>query len=132
MTATFSQTRIANGWWEAVLSGHAGSPGAVVARHEGAALPGVEVGPLTGQPDKVAVRVPIPASILSDGVQIVLVEVDGRVCGQFAVIAGTSADQDLRAELGLLRAELDLLKRAFRRHCAETAGQARDVPAGPA
>ena len=27
---------------------------------------------------------------------------------------------DLRAEVDLLRAELDMLKRAFRRHCVET------------
>jgi hypothetical protein len=31
-------------------------------------------------------------------------------------------EEDIRAEVSLLRAELDLLKRAFRRHCAETAG----------
>jgi hypothetical protein len=29
-------------------------------------------------------------------------------------------DEDIRAEVDLLRAELDLLKRAFRRHCSET------------
>ena len=27
---------------------------------------------------------------------------------------------DLRAEMDLMRAELDMLKRAFRRHCVET------------
>jgi hypothetical protein len=32
-------------------------------------------------------------------------------------------EEDIRAELDLLRAELDLLKRAFRRHCVETAAQ---------
>jgi hypothetical protein len=31
-------------------------------------------------------------------------------------------EDDLRAEVDLLRAELDMLKRAFRRHCLETAG----------
>jgi hypothetical protein len=30
-------------------------------------------------------------------------------------------EDDLRAEVDLLRAELDMLKRAFRRHCLETA-----------
>jgi hypothetical protein len=28
--------------------------------------------------------------------------------------------EDIRAEMDLLRAELDLLKQAFRRHCVET------------
>jgi hypothetical protein len=31
-------------------------------------------------------------------------------------------EDDLRAEVDLLRAELDMLKRAFRRHCLETMG----------
>ena len=32
------------------------------------------------------------------------------------------AAEDIRAELSLVRDELDLLKRAFRRHCVETEG----------
>ena len=52
--------------------------------------------------------------------QTVVLQVDGVVRGQFTVIAGVPLDEDVRAEISLLRAELDLLKRAFRRHCAET------------
>lgn len=113
-----TQTRIANGWWEGVLTGASTAP-LVEALHHGQPLPGVEV---AGPPEARSLRVPIAASILSEGVQTVVLQVDGIVCGQFTVIAGVPVEDDLRAEIGLLRAELDLLKRAFRRHCAETAG----------
>ena len=44
----------------------------------------------------------------------------GAVISTFSLLAGDLLDHDLRAEISLLRAELDMLKRAFRRHCAET------------
>ena len=43
-----------------------------------------------------------------------------EVLGSFTLIAGEALGDDLRAEVSLLRAELDMLKRAFRRHCLET------------
>jgi hypothetical protein len=55
----------------------------------------------------------------STRVQTVLVRSGGETLAQFTLIAGEPADQDIRAELGLLRAELDLLKRAFQRHARE-------------
>jgi len=44
----------------------------------------------------------------------------GGKLGSFTVIAGEALGDDIRAEMDLLRAELDMLKRAFRRHCLET------------
>jgi hypothetical protein len=44
----------------------------------------------------------------------------GQALGDFAIIAGDAAGEDIRAEMSLLRAELDMLKRSFRRHCRET------------
>ena len=49
------------------------------------------------------------------------VSVCGVGCGGPMRIAGEAVSDDLRAEVELLRAELDMLKRAFRRHCLETA-----------
>jgi hypothetical protein len=46
--------------------------------------------------------------------------VGGMVLDQFTVIVGVPLEEDLRAEISLLRAELDLLKRSFQRHCTET------------
>ncbi len=67
-------------------------------------------------------RVPVPDEAISDGVQTVLIT-DGdtdETLGAFALMAGEAVAEDLRAEVDLLRAELDMLKRAFRRHCVET------------
>lgn len=67
------------------------------------------------------VRVPLPADALCDGVHTFsLVDRDsGMLLESYAVALGEPLDRDLRAEIDLLRAELDLLKRAFRRHCAD-------------
>jgi hypothetical protein len=92
----------------------------IQALHQGRALEGVEVKPLPGKTGRHGVRVPIPAQLLTEGVQTVLLQTGDTVLAQFSLIAGTPLDDDLRAEIGLLRAELDLLKRAFRRHCTET------------
>lgn len=111
-----TQTRIAKGTWEGLLTG-AGAVPRIEALHDGTALPGVEVVAL---PEGHAVRVPLPGTILSEGMQVVLLQLGGEVLARITLIAGLPPDEDLRAEVSLLRAELDLLKRAFRRHCAET------------
>lgn len=106
------------GVWEGELSGGAGVP-VLEVRHGDRAL-AVDV--VASAPGRFTVRVPIPAEALSDGVQSFVVCHDGVTLAQFAVICGAPMDEDLRSEVELLRAELDLLKRAFRRHCLETAG----------
>jgi len=70
------------------------------------------------------VRVPIPADRIADGVQTFLVRdrQEDSLLASFAIVAGDALAEDIRAEIGLLRAELDMLKKAFRRHCVETAG----------
>lgn len=63
----------------------------------------------------------LPGSVLSDGVQVIAIRgADGSDLGHLSFVAGEALDQDFRAELALLRAEVELLKHAFRRHCAET------------
>jgi hypothetical protein len=68
-------------------------------------------------------RFPIPPEVISDGVQTFVISdaATNAVVATFSLLAGDVLDHDLRAEISLLRAELDMLKRAFRRHCAETA-----------
>lgn len=68
-----------------------------------------------------SLRVPVPAEAIADGVQtFVISDGGGAKLGQFCIIAGEALGEDLHAEVDLLRAELDMLKRAFRRHCLET------------
>lgn len=111
--------RIRAGVWQGLL--RADAPPQVEVRHGTLRLPDLTVTPAEGG---YALRVPIPIELLSEGVQtFVLRDVAAdAVLGQFAILVGVAPDEDIRAELDLLRAELDLLKRAFRRHCVETQG----------
>jgi len=66
--------------------------------------------------------VPVPVSALSDGVHSFLIsdKRTGEKLNSFSILAGDPVRDDIRSELDLLRAELDMLKKAFRRHCVET------------
>jgi hypothetical protein len=119
-TLLLTQTRIVNGVWEGVLTGMRGTAPVIEAWHQDRKLDGVRVAPVPGQAGTLAVAVPIPPSVISEGVQTIVLRVDGEVLAQVTLVAGVPLEDDLRAEISLLRAELDLLKRAFRRHCAET------------
>jgi hypothetical protein len=118
-----TQTRIANGRWEGVLTGAAGGvPPALEALHLGQRIDGLSVTPMPGQPGSHAVCLALPPPVLSEGVQTVLLQAGDRVLHRLTLVVGVPLEDDIRAEISLLRAELDLLKRAFRRHCSETAG----------
>lgn len=71
-------------------------------------------------------RAELPAALISDGVvSLILVADDappeapvdatGQRLGRLTIVAGQPLDGDLEAEIAQLRAELDLLKREFRR-----------------
>lgn len=68
------------------------------------------------------VRAIIPTGSIHEGVQTFILSDtgSGTVLDSFAIATGTPLEEDLRAEIALLRAELDMLKHAFRRHCVET------------
>jgi hypothetical protein len=116
-----TRTRLIAGVWEGVLSGATAAP-VLSVTHLGQAVDGVDVAALDG--GQWLVRVPVPLAAVADGVQTVLIAdaVTGERLSEITLIAGDALDADLRAEISLLRAELDMLKRAFRRHCVETAG----------
>lgn len=108
--------RIRAGRWEAVSKVQE-APDLEV-RHLGAVLEGLEV---SGGPGDWRIAQPIPAELLNEGVLTFLVcrKADGEVLDSFTLVAGAPLAEDLRAEIGLLRAELDLLKRAFRQQSVE-------------
>ena len=83
---------------------------------------GTEPSARPATPGSWAARFEIPPETLSDGVQSFLVtEADsGKRIADFTILAGEALGDDIRAEIALLRAELDMLKHAFRRHCVET------------
>lgn len=121
---SLTQTRIRDGIWEGALSGpeEQTAPPALVATHLEKPLDGISVAPVKDEPGAWSVRLPIPAAIMSEGVQTVMISdpATGTTLCAFTLVAGEPLDEDIRAEIDLLRAELDMLKRAFRRHCVET------------
>lgn len=111
-------SRIRSGHWEGIWAAPAAPVLAV--EHMAQVLPGLVIEPQAA--GKWRLRLPIPAEVLSDGVQTFLLRQGDEVVGRFTIITGVPLEDDLRAEIDLLRAELDMLKRAFRRHCAESGG----------
>lgn len=118
---TLTKTRLRAGIWEGVISSPKDAPEVIVVHLE-KMLAGVSVSAVPNQTGEFLLSVPIPATLLNDGVQTfaIIEKNTEETLGSFAIIAGSALDDDLRAEIDLLRAELDLLKRAFRRHCVET------------
>lgn len=92
--------------------------------HLGSVVGSVAVAPVGTDGDNWEVTATIPTELLTDGVQTFLLVVEGDtvILDRFSIITGEPLEDDLRAEIELLRAELDMLKRAFRRHCTETMG----------
>lgn len=67
------------------------------------------------------ISVPIPSVAIAAGVHSFAVQERGAdtTLTSFSILAGDVLAHDVRAEMSLMRAELDLLKRAFRRYVSE-------------
>lgn len=120
---TLTKTRLLAGKWEGVLTVPESLPAPQIEvlvqdrRIEEVAVHALEA------PGTWAITVPIPAEAISDGIQVFVIRDradENRVLNSFAVLAGEMVGDTLQAEVTLLREELDMLKRAFRRHCVET------------
>lgn len=120
---TLTKTRLFEGVWEGALkTSEASAPEPRVhVTYLGEAVAGVALDQ-TKEAGLWRLRFPIPKESLSDGVQTVVItdETTDERLDTVSFIAGEALAGDLRAEIDLLRAELDMLKRAFRRHCVET------------
>ena len=119
MTAVLTRSGLREGIWEGLLSGHAGDgPPMLKAHSQNRHLPDLQVEPVDIDQGDWAVRLRIPPECLNEGVQTFVIEDerDGIVLANFVIVAGAPVDEHLAAEVSLLRQELDMLKRAFRRH----------------
>lgn len=120
---TLTHTRLKEGLWEAeiAMAMVSDDPPQICVTHLEAPLDGIVLQP-GAQAGIWVLQVSVPASLISDGVQTFVVSdlATGDVVDSFTLICGDAVTHDIRAEVDLLRAELDLLKRAFRRHCLET------------
>ncbi|MDF1727918.1 MAG: hypothetical protein P1U53_09215 [Sulfitobacter sp.] len=117
-----TKASLKQGIWEGILTGApVTEKPALEARHGGQLLDGLD---LTPRPEENCwiVRLTIPSEAISDGMQTILITETGSdlTLAHIQLMTGDEAHEDLRGELDLMRAELDLLKRAFRRHCVET------------
>lgn len=119
---TMTKTQLINGVWHAELKGvPKGVTPQLSVTHRGEPVAG-----LTQQQHSDGdwtVNVPVPTDRLADGMQTFVISdaASGDVLASFALLSGEALAEDIRAEMDLLRDELDMLKRAFRRHCLETA-----------
>ena len=123
---SLEENRVQAGVWQGLVTapGRGPRPPVIEVSHMGTALPGVALAPVAGASESWMVRVPVPSELLCDGLQIFLVrdaETDETV-GHFSIVTGEAVARDLVVEIDLLRAELDMLKRAFRRHCVDAGG----------
>ena len=120
---TVTKTRLLEGVWEGAIYREAldkGDPKVEVTWLQ-KKLEGVTVLPLKDGSGW-SLRIEVPAYAIADGVQTFLINdaESQEMIGEFTIIAGEELSYDIRTEISLLREELDLLKRAFRRHCLET------------
>lgn len=124
-TNVISHAVIRGGAWHAnlTLPEEHGLP-RITVRHLDQALDRVSVSADPEQAGLWKIRAPIPSELLNDGVHTFLVvdEESGETLDSFAIVTGTILEQDVRAEIALLRAELDMLKGAFRRHVLSAQG----------
>ena len=121
---TVTKTRFEGGLWEGVVD-HLpqGAEARITVTCEAAPVPDVSLSPVAGTGQHL-LRVPVPPEAIGDGIRTILIRDDrtGEALAQIAILAGEALADTLQAEVDLLREELDMLKRAFRRHCVETAG----------
>lgn len=124
---TLTKTRFREGVWEGVLMAReTGAPPDIQVTLRDLPVSGVtvtEMPPDMRDPGlRWLVQVPVPLEAVGDGVQTFLIidAMSDQTLDSFTLISGEALGDDIRAEVDLLRAELDMLKRAFRRHCLET------------
>ncbi|MCR9126158.1 MAG: hypothetical protein NXH82_08510 [Rhodobacteraceae bacterium] len=113
-----TDSHLTNGVWQATVSGTPtdSGPPALVVRLGPDPIEDVR---LTRRQGGWRMEVDVPVRMLSDGAHTLTARdaATDRRLGQITVVAGTPPHTDLQGDVALLRAELDLLKRAFRRHC---------------
>ncbi|MGB7242328.1 MAG: hypothetical protein WBC93_09620 [Sulfitobacter sp.] len=117
-----TKTAVRLGRWEGIVTGTGADMPALDVTHQTQPVADVRLVRDENQGHWV-LHIPIPIEAISDGVQAILIndKDTGEKLNSFSIIAGEALGDDMRVEINLLRAELDMLKRAFRRHCVETA-----------
>ena len=117
----FESHGVVAGCWTGALQG-TGTPPELSVVHRGQVVAMAAL--RDAGPGVWSVTADLPATVIGSGVNgLVLVAGDpdsagSRVLGSLTLVAGTVAGDDLLAEVAQLRAELELVKREFRRFAA--------------
>lgn len=112
--------QIRAGVWQGEIPGHDADPAPqITVTHNGTDIAGVSLR-FDDTRSVWRIEVPIPQAAINDGLQTFVIK-GGQAAplGHFSILAGDGVPDDLTAQVNLLRAELDLLKAAFRKHCIE-------------
>ncbi|AXI40884.1 hypothetical protein [Sulfitobacter sp. SK011] len=122
MTAVqLTKTKMQQGVWQGIITQNGTDTPQIDVSHQKNSIADVSI-THDSAANHWVLSVPIPKEAIADGVQTLIIrdtaaDVD---IGHITLLAGEVLGDDIRAEIDLLRAELDMLKRAFRRHCLET------------
>ncbi|MBB5723029.1 hypothetical protein FHS72_002665 [Loktanella ponticola] len=118
---TLVKNRLSAGVWDGTLTGPVDASPVLVMRHNDEIVPGLAIEKLAE--GRWFVQAPVPVDLINDDVQtfVIVDESTNAILNSFTVFAGDQMSDEMQVELDLLRAELDILKRAFRKHCIETA-----------
>lgn len=117
---TLTKTRLVAGIWEGELTGAGLDEPVLSVTHDGVQVQGLHL-ERDSENGAWRVQLPIPANLISDGIQTFIIsDADGHTLTSFALLSGEALAEDIRAEVNLLRSELNLLKQAFRAHCNNT------------
>ncbi len=117
-----TKTRMLEGMWQGIITGAGDTKPDIAISHANTDVPDFQL-LRDDAANHWVLTIPIPASAVADGIQTILIVDRGSdvKIGEVVLIGDDVANGGLQAEMELLRAELDMLKRAFRRHCVETA-----------
>jgi hypothetical protein len=119
MPWTLTRLRLAAGTWEGHLTGPAGAePPALTATWRGEEIGEARLSPEA--PGQWKATLILPASLITDGTHTLAIGPRGAepLCLE-TLSFGDPLESHLRAELSALRTEIEVLKRALRRHLAE-------------
>lgn len=119
------RVRLQGGRYEGLLTCANSVGTGIEAVHEGRVIAAATVSPEEARPGNWRAVVELPSDVIGEGVQVITLRsiATGAILDRITLMAGAPLDEDIRVELALLRDEVEMLKRAFRRHCAETTGR---------
>ncbi|MFT6674918.1 MAG: hypothetical protein ACJAVM_001104 [Sulfitobacter sp.] len=116
-----TKTKFQQGVWQGIITGAGTDTPMIEVTHQGKPVQEVTL----AFDEKAAhwmLSIPIPKEMIAEGVQTLIIHDKARnqKLDHLTLVAGEVLGDDILAEMDVLRAELDLLKSAFRRHCVDS------------